>query len=252
MGYRGKVAEQARARDLRAEGRTLDDIAAELGVAKSSVSLWVRDVPFTPSPRRGAQRRAPNALQRRKQAEIEEAEIEGIARIGELSDHAFLVAGAALYAGEGSKTDGCVKFANSDPRMIALFCAWLRHFFDIDESRLRLRLYLHEGLDLAAASAFWADLTGIPVERHGKPYRAVPDPTIRRTKHPMGCPSVQYSCSKTHRQVMGLVRALLSSQRSQSGVAQLAERSAVNRIVLGSSPSPGAQGCEFDYGPAGP
>jgi transposase len=52
MGYRGKVEEQERARALRAEGHTLADIAAKLGVAKSSVSLWVRDVPFTPSPRR--------------------------------------------------------------------------------------------------------------------------------------------------------------------------------------------------------
>ena len=37
MGYRGKVDEQNRARDLRAQSWTLDEIAAELGVAKSSV-----------------------------------------------------------------------------------------------------------------------------------------------------------------------------------------------------------------------
>ncbi len=43
-------------------------------------------------------------------------------RIGQLSDEAFLAAGTALYAGEGSKTDGMVSFANSDPRMIEFFC----------------------------------------------------------------------------------------------------------------------------------
>ena len=48
MGYRGLVAEQNRARDLRAEAWTLQAIADELGVAKSSVSLWVRDVEFVP------------------------------------------------------------------------------------------------------------------------------------------------------------------------------------------------------------
>ena len=58
MGYRGKLEEQERARVMRAEGMTLLDIATRLGVSKSSVSLWVRDVDFTPSPRRyGAQRR---------------------------------------------------------------------------------------------------------------------------------------------------------------------------------------------------
>jgi len=34
-----------RARDLRAEGRTYNEIAAELGVSKGSISLWVRDLP---------------------------------------------------------------------------------------------------------------------------------------------------------------------------------------------------------------
>jgi hypothetical protein len=49
-----------------------------------------------------------------------------------------------------------VKFANSDPRMIAFYCAWLRRFFEIDETRLRVRLYLHEGLDLGASVTYWS------------------------------------------------------------------------------------------------
>jgi hypothetical protein len=36
------------ARDLRAQGLDYEDIAAALGVAKSSVSLWVRDLPTPP------------------------------------------------------------------------------------------------------------------------------------------------------------------------------------------------------------
>jgi hypothetical protein len=66
------------------------------------VSLWVRDVPFdTPvvRPPRG-RRRDPNALQRRKQGEIERLLEEGRVRIGRLSEREFLVAGVALYAGE--------------------------------------------------------------------------------------------------------------------------------------------------------
>ncbi len=58
MGYRGKVAAQEQARAMRARNMTLQDIATELGVAKSSVSLWVRDVPFTPSKRRTGPRMA--------------------------------------------------------------------------------------------------------------------------------------------------------------------------------------------------
>lgn len=211
MGYRGKVAEQEWARELRAQGWTLAEIAAELGVGKGSVSVWVRDVPFEPRPRQRARRRGPNALQRRKAEEIERLLAEGRARIATLSEREFLVAGAALYAGEGFKRDGEVGLANTDPRLIAFFLAWLRHFFEVDERRLRLRLYLHQDLDLAAATAYWVSVTGIPPVQHHAPYRAAADATIRGEKHPMGCPSVRYSCTKTHRAVMGLVEALLSS-----------------------------------------
>jgi transcriptional regulator with XRE-family HTH domain len=209
MGYRGKVAEQARARELRAQGWTLQQIADELSVAKSSVSLWVRDVDFEPRPRSTARRRAPNALQRRKQAEIDELMAAGRERIGRLSERDLLIAGVALYAGEGSKRDGQVNFANSDPRQIIFFCHWLRTLFDVDESRLRVWLYLHEHLDLAAAIAFWSDLTAIPPTQFGKPYRAVADPSIRRTKHVNGCVGIAYACSRTHRSIMGLVHGLL-------------------------------------------
>ena len=210
MGYRGKLAERRQARLLRSTGLPLAEIAARLGVSRSSVSVWVRDVAFEPLPRvtRG-RRREPNALQRRRQAEIDRLLAEGRARIGRLSEREFLVAGVALYAGEGSKRDGAVKFANTDPRMIAFYCSWLRRFFEIDEARLRVRLYLHEGLDLAAAIAFWSELTRIPPAQFQKPYRAVPDPSIRHAKHVHGCVSIDYSCSATHRSIMGLVAALL-------------------------------------------
>jgi hypothetical protein len=210
MGYRGKLAEREQARRLRATGLPMAEIAARLGVAKSSVSLWVREVPFEPRPRgtRG-RRRPPNALQRRKQAEIDRLLAEGRDRVGRLSEREFLVAGVALYAGEGSKGDGRLRFANSDPRMVVFFCAWLRRFFEIDESRLRVHLYLHQGLDLAASIAYWSALTSLPPAQFLKPYRAVPDPSIRHAKHVHGCVSIGYSCSATHRSIMGLVVALL-------------------------------------------
>jgi transcriptional regulator with XRE-family HTH domain len=211
MGYRGKVEQREQARILRAQNLTLADIAARLGVSKSSVSLWVRDVPFTPSKRRHGPHRRPHAQRVAKLAEIERLDEEARVRLGVLSDEAFFVAGVALYAGEGAKADGSVKFANTDSGMTRFFCAWLRHFFEIDETRLRVSVYLHEGLDLDAAEAHWSSVTGVPRSQFNQPYRAVADATIRRSKHAFGCAYVVYSCSSTHRAVMGAVRALLSS-----------------------------------------
>jgi hypothetical protein len=211
MGYHGKVEQQERARELRARNMTLQEIATELGVAKSSVSLWVRDVPFTPSKRRTGPQNRPHPFHEAKLAQIAQCDAEGIDRIGALSDAAFLAAGVALYAGEGSKGEGAVTFANTDAAMVRFFCAWLRRFFEIDEARMRVRVYLHQGLDLDAAERHWSTVTDVPRSQFRKPYRAVADPTRRLTKHEFGCVYVRYSCTKTHRRIMGLMRALLSS-----------------------------------------
>jgi transcriptional regulator with XRE-family HTH domain len=211
MGYRGKVEQQEQARAMRARNMTLQDIATELGVSKSSVSLWVRNVEFTPSKRRMGPQQRLHPAREAKLLQIATLDLLGVRQLGTLDDDAFLAAGAALYAGEGAKTDGSVKFANTDPAMVRFFCAWLRRFFVVDETRLRVRVYLHDGLDLSAAEAYWSQVTGIPLAQFGKAYRAVPDPSIRRAKHEFGCVYVSYTCATTHRRIMGLVRALLSS-----------------------------------------
>ncbi len=83
MGYGGKLVEQQRARELRAAAWTLADIATELGVSKSSVSLWVRDVEFVPKPRnRGHASHRPHPLHLAKLAEIERLNGEAIDQIG--------------------------------------------------------------------------------------------------------------------------------------------------------------------------
>lgn len=215
MGYRGKLSEREAARALRAQGCTLHEIATRLGVSKSSASLWTRDVVFTPQlpfEATAARRRGPNALQRRKEDEIAALREEGRRRIGVLSDRELLMAGIALYAGEGAKTDrNGVRFVNSDARLVSFFCVWLRRFFDVDESRMRVRLYLHEGLDYEAAQRHWSEVTGVPVEQFRKPYRAVADVGIRNSKHVHGCATVGYSCSRTLRTIIGLIDGLLDA-----------------------------------------
>lgn len=214
VGHRGKLKEQARARELRAEAWTLQEIADELGVAKSSVSLWVRDVDFDPASRRSARtgrrpRGADHPLRRRKLQQIEELRQAGRRQIGDMSDRDLLLAGLGLYAGDGAKGDAGVRFANSNPRMVAFFCQWLRRVFEVDETRLRVHLYLHQGLDLDAAQDHWSRVTGVPIHQYTNAYRAVPDASIRHNKHTFGCAHVTYSCARTQRAILGPMDALL-------------------------------------------
>ena len=117
----GRSAGPARA----AEGPA--EIATELGVAKSSVSLWVRDVDVRA--RRG--RRAPRSPTRSaaQAGRDRRAPRRGPRPHRPLTEQEFLVAGAALYAGEGSKTDGRVALRQQRPADDLVLLAWLRRFF---------------------------------------------------------------------------------------------------------------------------
>ena len=102
MGNRGHLDKQQRARELRAQAWTLDEIAAELGCAKSSASLWTRGVAFTPKPRnRGIGVTKPHPMHLAKLAEIEQCRRWAADFLGEMSDRDLFMAGLGLYAGDG-------------------------------------------------------------------------------------------------------------------------------------------------------
>ena len=212
MGYRGKVEERARARELRSQSWTLQEIASELGVAKGSVSLWVRDVDFVPRPRnRGHPAGPKHPMRLKKEAEIERCREEAEDWVGTMTQRDLSMYALALYAGEGSKRDGSVVFANSDPVLMRLFVVWLRNEFDLDESKFRVKLYLHADLDLDPAVEFWSAVVDVPPDQFNKPYRAVVDETMRTNRHVYGCASIVYHSRLLHRRVMARIQAVGSA-----------------------------------------
>ncbi|HWL43257.1 MAG TPA: hypothetical protein VNQ73_09955 [Ilumatobacter sp.] len=212
MGYRGKLAERERARELRAQSWTLVEIARELGVSKASVSVWVRDVDFVPRPRnRGHPAGPQHPMRVKKEAEIARCKEEAEQWVGDLTARDLTMFALALYAGEGTKGDASLVFANSDPELIRIFLAWLRSEFEIDESKLRIKLYLHADLDVETAIEHWSVLTGIPPSQFNKPYRAVVDDTMRTNRHVFGCASVVYHSRTVHRRVMAMIAAVSSA-----------------------------------------
>jgi hypothetical protein len=130
--------------------------------------------------------------------------------IGTLSERDLTMFCLALYAGEGSKTEGAVKFANTSPTLSRVFITWLRRVFDVDETRLRVTLYLHSDLDLDMANEFWSSALSVPIAQFPKPYRAPADATIRTNRHIYGCATIGYSCRLTHRRVMAMIEAVTS------------------------------------------
>lgn len=161
-----------KAGELRRQGWTYNQIQAELGCSKSSVSLWVRDLP-TPEPLRTPeeQRARMNAgltrLRAEQGRERQAVKQAAAAAVGGLSDRELFLVGVGLYWAEGSKDKPyrrteVLQFINSDPNMIRVFLRWLA-LLDVTSDRLTLRVSIHESADVEAAEKYWAGIVGVDV-----------------------------------------------------------------------------------------
>ncbi|MFD8306149.1 helix-turn-helix domain-containing protein [Streptomyces sp. NPDC059690] len=162
---------RARARELRLQGWTYDQIQVELGCSKSSISLWVRDLPKPE--RRTRTREEASAIARRgweatlrlREEERRRTKQLAAAEVDRLSDRELFLIGVGLYWAEGAKSKPyCrrerITFVNSDPDMVTVFLAWLR-LLRVDPASLRFAVHIHESADVPLAEKFWAAHVGI-------------------------------------------------------------------------------------------
>lgn len=158
-----------KARELRLQGWTYDQIQVALGCSKSSTSLWVRDLP-KPERKRTSKEAAAIAGRgweaKLRMRDEERQEAKGAARkaIGGLSARELSLAGVSLYWAEGGKDKPYdrrenVTFVNSDPGMIEVFLEWL-DLLGVERGRIRYTVMIHESADVSGAEQYWADLVG--------------------------------------------------------------------------------------------
>ncbi|MFG2791297.1 hypothetical protein [Streptomyces sp. NPDC048419] len=158
-----------RARELRLQGWTYDQIQVELGCSKSSISLWVRDLPKpererSPEEAAAIARRGWEAKLRIRDEERRQTKEAAEQAIGDLTPRELFLVGVGLYWAEGGKDKPydrreSVVFVNSDPSMIQVYLAWLG-LLGIEPERLRFNVMIHENADVAAAEKYWAELVG--------------------------------------------------------------------------------------------
>jgi transcriptional regulator with XRE-family HTH domain len=224
---RAKDDLHAKARDLRSRGYTYTEIAADLGVAKSSVSLWVRDLPrvgrisYEEIRKRNATgvSRYWQAEGLRRKARRQTVKDAAAAEIGRLNDREVLIAGAIAYWCEGSKAKPHrpseeIAFINSDPQLISFFLRFL-DVAGVTRDRLICRVYIHESADVAAAQQFWLDLTGLADTQFRRPTLKRHNPrTVRKNtgQNYHGCLVIRVRQSaELYRQVEGWATAAMAA-----------------------------------------
>lgn len=162
---------------LRRMGTSYNEIHRLLGVPKSTLSSWFRDVRLSDTQRKllmdGAQRIwAENLIRYNQKRSVEAkrraADVIAIAsaEIGRLTRRELLLIGSALYWAEGGKFDRWrLHFSNTDPSMVRLMMRFFREVCEVRSENLSAQIHLHPNTTDSRAKQFWSLVTGIPVQR---------------------------------------------------------------------------------------
>ncbi len=176
---KSKTLQKTFARELRTQGKSLKEISSKLNVAKSSVSLWCRDITLPEKEQyllnqrglKAAGRLGALANKRKRAAQI--GVIKKLARkeFVPLSPSALTRLkdiGTAIYWAEGTKRGNSVDFTNSDPKMMKIAMLWFRSVCQVPEHRFRASIFYHSGQSEQEIKEFWSDITKIPLTQFHK------------------------------------------------------------------------------------
>lgn len=98
-----------------------------------------------------------------------------------------------LYWAEGSKGRDILGIANTDPRILLLFITLLRRCYTLDESKFRLRIYIHHYHDEDKLKNYWSNLLEIDKGLFHKSHRKQRNANKRFRRNFGGICTIRYN-----------------------------------------------------------
>tara|TARA_B100000745_G_scaffold298199_1_gene246422 strand:- start:5839 stop:6498 length:660 start_codon:yes stop_codon:yes gene_type:complete len=175
-----KAEEKKKAIQMRKKGVAMGEIAKELGVAKSSVSYWVRGIQLTAAQRNklNANGHSVDAIEKRRLSRLanltqkrNEIMERAMKEAAVLSSNSLWCVGVALYWGEGGKTQNATRIANSDPEVIALMMRFFRKVCEVEEGKFHGHIHTFAHCDEKKAERYWSSVSGISQSCFFKTYK---------------------------------------------------------------------------------
>lgn len=211
-----KVIEKEKARSLRREGLSINQIVAQTGFSKGSVSVWVRDIVLTEEQRQKvtARGRSVESVERRRLSrlanghakarrviDLAKEDIEDVSRI-ELK-----IIGAMLYLGEGGKTmKNMVRVTNSDPAVIQMMMCFFRKVCLVPEIKFYGHIHTFDNADVETTEKYWSEVTGIPRDQFHKTYVKQSSASLHKRKTlPYGTLDIGVNDTKLFLRIMGWI-----------------------------------------------
>ncbi|MFA4817668.1 MAG: hypothetical protein WC608_02990 [Parcubacteria group bacterium] len=212
-----------RATQLRKKGYSYGMIVEKLGISKSTLSCWFKDLPFTPNK---------NVIERIKQGPFKSGQLRHNQRVkntiiikkaakkelGKISKRDLWMLGIGLYIGEGSKAYETVQIINSDPEVIKLAIRWFKYICGLTNDNMTITLHLYPDNNVKKCIQYWSKTTRIPIKQFRKEHidlrtnktinknRALPYGTARVSIISNGNPDFGVNL---HRKVIGWIESSL-------------------------------------------
>jgi len=178
-GFVMKIKERDHAIALRTKGLSINEIAKQLHVAKSSVSTWVRHVIISPKQYNTLLQRShtTEVIEKRRHSRLLNEETkrniiisEAQKQITKISNKELWLMGVMLYWAEGGKTQRMVRFSNGDPEMIKIMMEFFRRVCRVPEPKFRGYIHIHPHLNIEMAEQHWSEIAKIPKNQFFKTY----------------------------------------------------------------------------------
>lgn len=213
-----KLQQKQKALELRKSGYSLKEIAEDLGISKSTASLWTKNIKTSSAGiarikfnQDSARAKSGATLHHRKIKRLAKAEKEAEKMLAELSGESAIKYAilAMMYRCEGVKNDRSICFANSDPVMITLFLKLFRESFTIKEEKLKALVHIHDYHNDEEVKRFWSSKTKIPLDRFYKSFRK-PSSHLYKKPDYQGCIHIYYHDTHLTRIILAFAKKLMN------------------------------------------
>lgn len=212
---------------LRRAGKSYGEIAKDLGVWKSSLSYWLRNVELPREALNILKKKSNYSkekfrawnLRKHEEALAENKKIRESfsTKINSISNRDLLLLGAALYWGEGYKNPSgaasshYLSLCNSDPKMIKIFMRFLRETLKIPEDKLRPRIQIHPNISTKTAINYWTNIVNLPKEKFCITYQISRASQGKRPKRslPYGTFEIRVNSKQRFFEIMGLLDGIV-------------------------------------------
>jgi len=226
---------------LRKKGFSYGQIAKQLNLSKSTLSVWLKSVPLSEKyKKRFYTERICNLARGNKSARARREEraerlLENARKCVRipLTSQEFLLFGAALYWAEGTKK-GQFEITNSDPSLVVFMVDWIGRVLGVPARDLKAKLNFYAQQQEGDVKRFWSDLTGIPMCNFGKSYIKPQSKNWKKNTLYYGTIKVVVPKSSAHMYtVFGILESVMSTyaEKTKTIVYKWRSLKAVERLV---------------------